>query len=297
MRPSVRKPLHRYHCQPLDPRSCRLRRVQIRHRTWKSGAPGRGRRAVLAAAPCDLTSPPCQRLSPLQSQVHGVVARPLFLAGERLRRAGHRPEVDPLPLAGHLKRHPRPARRGWASAWKARAASSRNRAPRSTCSTIAARRAGRSIRCPSSSRPTNGRRSRAASIQRARLLDAVLADLYGPQTLLARAAAAADAGPRQPAFPAALPGHRRQGADPPSRPLRRRPGAARRRPLARAGRPHRGAVGHRLCAGDPPRAGAQPARGVPLRSRCAISGRSSTAGTIRCSPWRQPAWRSPTWRC
>ena len=61
------------------------------------------------------------------------------------------------------------------------------------------------------------------------------------------ASAAADAGPRQPAFPAALPGHRRQGADPLPRPLRRRPGAAGRRPLARAGRPHRGAVGHRLC--------------------------------------------------
>ena len=153
---------------------------------------------------------------------------------------------------------------GWASAWKARAASSRNRAPPSTCSTIAARRAGRSIRCPSSSRPTNGPRSRPVSIQRARLLDAVLADLYGPQTLLARAPAAADAGPRQPAFPAALPGHRRHGADAPSRPVRRRPGAAGRRPLARAGRPHRGAVRHRLCARDAPRAGAQPARGVPL---------------------------------
>ena len=78
------------------------------------------------------------------------------------------------------------------------------------------------------------------------------------------APAAADAGPRQPALPAALPGHRRRGADAPSRPVRRRPGAAGRRALACAGRPHRGAVRHRLCAGDAPRAGAQPARGVPL---------------------------------
>ena len=81
----------------------------------------------------------------------------------------------------------------------------------------------------------------------------------------ARAApAAADAGPRQPAFPAALPGHGRQGADAPSRPLRRRPGAAGQRAMARAGRPYRGAVRHRLCAGDAPRAGPKPARGVPL---------------------------------
>ena len=79
-----------------------------------------------------------------------------------------------------------------------------------------------------------------------------------------RAAAAADAGPRQPPFPARLPGHRRQAAGPPSRPVCRRPGAPQRRPLARARRPHRGAVRRGLCARDPPRAGAQPARGLPL---------------------------------
>ena len=53
----------------------------------------------------------------------------------------------------------------------------------------------------------------------------------------------------------------------PSRPVRRRPGAPGRRALVRAGRPHRGAVRHRLCARDAPRAGAQPARGVPLHPR------------------------------
>src|SRR5258708_39251727 len=42
----------------------------------------------------------------LPSQAHGVVARPLFFAGKRLRRTGHRPEVDPLSLARHFKRHP-----------------------------------------------------------------------------------------------------------------------------------------------------------------------------------------------
>ena len=82
-------------------------------------------------------------------------------------------------------------------------------------------------------------------------------------------AAAADAGPRQPAFPPALPGHRRGGADAPPRPLRGRLGAAERRPLARAGRPHRGAGRYRLCAGDAPGAGAQPARGLPFHSGAA----------------------------
>ena len=33
-----------------------------------------------------------------------------FFAGKRLRRAGHRPEVDPLSLAGHPERHPLAAR-------------------------------------------------------------------------------------------------------------------------------------------------------------------------------------------
>ena len=32
-------------------------------------------------------------------------------------------------------------------------------------------------------------------------------------------------------------------------------------------------------------------------SRCAISGPSSTAGTIRCSPWRPAACATPTWPC
>ena len=112
-----------------------------------------------------------------------------------------------------------------------------------------------------------------------------------------RAAAAADAGARQPPFPARLPGHRRQAAGPPSRPICRRPGAPRRRPLARAGRPHRGAVGRGLCARDPPRAGAQPARGLPLDPGAPPPAVRRPLAQFAGGAWRRPTSRGPTWRC
>ena len=98
----------------------------------------------------------------------------------------------------------------------------------------------------------------------------------------ARAApAAADAGPRQPALPAALPGHGRHGADAPSRPLRRRPGAR-----LGSGRWHvladhtevPSGIGYalemrRVLARSLPEA-------FRLHPGAAISGPSSTAGTI-----------------
>ena len=81
-----------------------------------------------------------------------------------------------------------------------------------------------------------------------------------------REARATDAGARQPALPEGLPSHRRRGAVPSAGAIRRRSGATGRWPLVRARRPYRSAGRHRLCAGDPPRSGAQPARGFPLHS-------------------------------
>jgi len=100
-----------------------------------------------------------------------------------------------------------------------------------------------------------------------------------------RQAGAADAGPRQPAFPAAC---RVTDAPSPTRHLGqyvRRPSCAR---ATDAGTcwptTPRSRSGHRLRARDAPRL----ARSLPEafgRSRCATCGRSSTVGTIRSPPW------------
>ena len=134
-------------------------------------------------------------------------------------------------------------------------------------------------------------------IQRARLLDAVLADLYGPQTLL-----------QDQLLPPMLVHANRHF----QRPCRVTDGKAPPRYLAHYavdlvrlsdGRWHvladhtevPSGIGYaiemrRVLARSLPEA----FRSIP---GARISGRSSTAGTIRCSPWRRPAWRSPTWRC
>ncbi len=100
-------------------------------------------------------------------------------------------------------------------------------------------------------------------IERARLLDAVLADLYGPQTLL-----------KERLLPPMLVHANRHFL----RPCQRcRPASAMRWRCV--------ACWREAC----------PRRSAP--SRCAISGPSSTAGTIRCSPWRPSACPIPTWPC
>ncbi len=212
-----------------------------------------------ASLPCD-SSLSCF----LPSQAHGVVARPLFFAGKRLRRTGHRPEVDPLSLARHFKRHPLAARRAGRARGK-RAPPARG-VGRDGQSAGRSRRAALDVRSVAlrgvTRRMVRTRDRRHPAGPPARRHPG--RPLRPADDATEAAPAAAHAGPRQPALPAALPGHGRQGADAPSRPLRRRPGAAGQRALARTGRPYRGAVRHRLCAGDAPRAGQEPARGVPL---------------------------------
>ena len=66
--------------------------------------------------------------------------------------------------------------------------------------------------------------SRAALIQRTRLLNLILADLYGPQTLLARRTVAAVARVFEPGLPAAVSRHSRPARDS-SPPACRRSGA------------------------------------------------------------------------
>ena len=192
-----------------------------------------------ASLPCDSS-----RSYSLPSQAHGVVARPHFFAGKRLRRTGHRPEVDPLSLARHFKRHPLVARRAGRARGK--------RAPSARGVGRDGQPAGRSRRTALDVRSA-ALRGVARRMVRAR-------DRPHPACPPARrrpgrplwpadaagaAPAAADAGPRQPALPPALPGHGRQGADAPSRPLRRRPGAPGQRRLATTKRPRRGRVGRR----------------------------------------------------
>ena len=92
----------------------------------------------------------------------------------------------------------------------------------------------------------------AGVAQRARLLNAVLADLYGKQELLvARRAAAGD--PVRPSeFPLALRAACVRRGDRWLSLYARRPRALRRRALVGARRPHAGALGSGLCAREPP---------------------------------------------
>ena len=219
----------------------------------------------------------------------GSGPRRLPAAGQRIRRAGATgAAVAPSALAGAFvrvaRRALRPARAA-RSRWdeRARAPSSRERRHLQRLRRSAGRRppVGARPAAASWSRPTNGRRSKRA-------LDPARAPArrragrpLRPADAARGAAAAADAGPRQPAFPAALPRHRRQGADPLPRPLRRRPGA-------------RSATAAGACWPTAPRRRRAPATrsrtascwraACPRRSatsRCATCGRSSTAGTIR----------------
>ena len=88
-----------------------------------------------------------------------------------------------------------------------------------------------------------------------------------PSDAAEEAVAAADAGPRQPAFPAPRPGHGWRRAATPSRQLCGRSGATEQRALACIGRPYRASRGHRLRPRDASCSGAQPAGGIPLHSR------------------------------
>ena len=99
-------------------------------------------------------------------------------------------------------------------------------------------------------------------MQRARLLDLILADLYGPQRLLARGLLPPELVFGNPAF--LHPCHGLQvPAQSLSAPLRGEPRPRGRRHDRRPGRPHAGAVGRRLRAGEPARPVADAARRVP----------------------------------
>ena len=112
----------------------------------------------------------------------------------------------------------------------------------------------------------------AGLIQRAELLEAVLADAYGPATLIARRPPAGGADRRQSGIPAAA-GRRRAARRRASALLRGRRRPRRRRPLVGARRSHAGAVRRRLCARESPRAVARHSRHLshrPRRARRAV---------------------------
>ena len=126
----------------------------------------------------------------------------------------------------------------------------------------------------------------SAVIQRARLLNAVLADVYGAQSLISRRRiAAALADPRQFALPAALPGHHAPGRHVSSfLRLRSRPHAG--RAVGDPVRPHPGAERRRLCAGESQRH--RPGAGRQHRRQP-----GPAAGALLRRLPRQPAWARP----
>ena len=97
---------------------------------------------------------------------------------------------------------------------------------------------------------------KAGLVQRAALLEEVLADVYGPADLVrdGRLPAALIAGNSGISAPA---GRRRAAGRRAPAVLRRRSRAFRRRRMVGAGRPHAGALGRRLRAGEPARARAR----------------------------------------
>ena len=105
-------------------------------------------------------------------------------------------------------------------------------------------------------------------VQRARLLELILADLYGPQTLLAAACCRRNLVFDAPRFLAILP-RRSSGRRSLPALVRRQPRTCAGRPSLGARRPHAGAVGRRLRAGESHRAGADAAGRVPRLSRAA----------------------------
>ena len=110
--------------------------------------------------------------------------------------------------------------------------------------------------------------------QRARLLELLLADIYGPQRMLSSGTLPPALLHANPVLPAGLP-HRTQergvAAGPVPAGLRGRPDARRRWAVAGAGGPHRRGARHRLCAGKPAPAGAGAAGAVPLGPGAAIA--------------------------
>jgi hypothetical protein len=137
----------------------------------------------------------------------------------------------------------------------------------------------------------------AGLIQRAKLLDGVLADVYGPQTLLKQQLLPPMLVHANRHFPAAGPGHRRRRAEPIPRQLCGRPGATEQRPLARPGRPYRASGGRGLRPRNAARAGAQPAGGVPLHPRPPSPALRRPLAGVAALDGAGCRSRSPTWRC
>ena len=107
----------------------------------------------------------------------------------------------------------------------------------------------------------------AALVQRARLLNAILADIYGEQRLMREGLDPAGARLLRSRLPERLPGHRAGSRA--SAVLRRRSGARGERQLARHRQSHRDAGRRRLCARQPRRAHAHRRRSLPEVQRAA----------------------------
>ena len=206
--------------------------------------------------------------SPAYSAARSQAALPALRAG--MRDGGYDELID---ADGEVRPHWRPFSRRLGRASARRAAATR-RAPQPARARDGHRaryfrrpgRAGEAV--GGRSRPARLLRQRVAArskrplIQRARLFNAILADVYGEQQLLRDGLIPPALIFSDPAF--LSPCHEHQAAGRPSAVLCRRSCARRRRQLARHRQSHGDAGRHRLCARQPRRAHAH--RGRPVRS-------------------------------
>ena len=250
-------------------------------------APSRSTRTFRSRSTCAGRAP-----QPVSLGSHaGSTPRRLRGARGSLRRAARRAG----PAAAALGRVPARARRAQRARGQRHALAHRAADPRARhhlqrlCRRArACSGRGRSIRSRSSCRPTNGRRSSAGIEQRADLLNRVLGDLYGAQTLLQERRDPAAGDLRPPRLPRAGRGAA-SGRRPPSAAVRRRPGALARRPLVGRRRPHAGAIRLGLRAGEPAGRLARVPADVPRPARCSIWPPSSTRCASRCCTGRRAA--------
>ena len=148
---------------------------------------------------------------------------------------------------------------------------------------------GSSTRFRSSSRRTNGGRSKPGLIQRATLLNKILADCYGAQELIRSRWLSPALVFAQPDFLRPCHGIRVPERHVPAF-LRRRSGAFAGRTLVGGFRPHADSHRRGLRAGEPPGHVAHPARAVPRQScpspRRIFPRRADLAGATRAAPRR-----------
>ena len=218
----------------------------------------------LSAHPRSAPARPRRRSVPSRTDA-GPTPRRLRGARGPLRRAARGARAAAAAL-GRVPARARRAQRARGERHARRSPSGRSASTASPTTSTPTRRActgrGRSTRSRWCCRPTSGQTIAAGIEQRADLLNRVLGDLYGAQTLLKSGAIPPPVIFGHRGFLAPAAGHP-AGRRPSPAAVRRRPRALARRPLVGRQRPHAGALGRRA-----------------TRSR---TGSSSRASSRRCS--------------